>query len=63
MRWLANYLQQVFCCHDFVLEEKTYQIRDYISIGKIDVVERGILVSQTCNNCGYHRTYKKFGKG
>lgn len=59
MRWFANYIRQVMCRHSFVAEEMDYVVRDML-FGETFVAERGIKVSQTCNDCGYHRSYKKF---
>jgi hypothetical protein len=54
MRWLANYLRQCLCRHDFEAEEMWFEHRSPY------MTRTGFKVSQTCKRCGYHRAYWKF---
>ena len=52
MRWLMNYLRQVFCGHHWVTEEVRLQ---YVHFGG-----ETTRISATCSKCGYHRVYDKW---
>jgi hypothetical protein len=56
LKWLIWSIRTWFCIHDWEREEydeNTYHV-DY----KITFTNR--IVSTTCKNCGWHRSYKKF---
>jgi len=57
MRWFINYLRQCFCKHKWVYEECDY--KKYDAYGE-EVIFNNIKVSQTCKECGYHKSYFKF---
>ncbi|OGH75940.1 MAG: hypothetical protein A3A89_00370 [Candidatus Magasanikbacteria bacterium RIFCSPLOWO2_01_FULL_33_34] len=58
MRWLMNYLREVFCKHDWEREEVKATLKDtYTGDYKTD-----IRVSSTCKKCGYHKSYWKYLK-
>lgn len=50
MRAIINYIRQVFCKHDFVVEE---QYTDF-------EVKSGTRVYMRCKKCGYHTSHWKF---
>jgi len=57
MRWLVNYIRQVFCKHEFIANE------GYVK-GGYDVIfgqdKSGIKVSMICPKCGYHKNFWKY---
>jgi hypothetical protein len=55
MRSFINYLRQCFCKHELKIEEETV-----IIIGSIYGNYDTLRVSQTCNKCGYHKSYNKY---
>jgi len=55
MRWLFNYLRQVFCQHNFEFEETKFD--NYITFGTR--YTQAIAVSRTCKKCGWHTSYLK----
>jgi RNase P subunit RPR2 len=55
MRWIANYFRQVFCKHDWLLEEGLAT-----SSSEFGKSKQGVKVSATCKKCGYHRSYWKY---
>lgn len=54
MRYLALYLRQCFCRHDFEREEAFYRHR-----GEFQTKD-SIRISLLCEKCGYHRSFWKF---
>jgi hypothetical protein len=55
MRFLANYIRQVFCKHDFEKEEVYSTCR----WGE-EIIQSGTKVSLFCKKCGYHKSFWKF---
>nr|DAN98300.1 MAG TPA: Tat pathway signal sequence domain family protein [Caudoviricetes sp.] len=55
MRWLVNYIRQIFCKHDFVFDEgwaeKTSDSGSF---------RKGIKVSCYCKKCSYHKSWWKY---
>lgn len=50
MRTIVNYFRQVFCKHDWLIEE-----------GRVDSYMRiGAKVYMRCKKCGYHQSHWKF---
>jgi len=51
MRSLVNYIRQVFCNHDWLIEE-----------GKVndDAMGHGTKIYMRCKWCGYHKKHWKF---
>jgi len=50
MRWVVNYIRQVFCKHDFLTEDV------YVST---DYGVSGTKVYMRCKNCGYNTNHWK----
>lgn len=49
MRWLANYLRQVFCRHEFhVIYGEGESVR------ASGATKQGPMIAKTCRKCGYH---------
>lgn len=61
MRRLIIYIRQCFCKHELVFDELKRSREDINCWGDIKKDERYI-ESQTCTKCGYHTSYKKFGR-
>jgi RNase P subunit RPR2 len=57
MRYIIWYLRSVFCSHSWRHEELRFKIRNEYN----EIVVDGPKVSATCDKCGWHRTYWKFG--
>jgi RNase P subunit RPR2 len=56
MKWLIWSIRTWFCKHKWERDEQwTHTVSTYGSIE-----ERYIMVSATCEECGWHRKYKKF---
>jgi hypothetical protein len=55
MRWLFNYLRQVFCQHNFKFEEAKFDY--YTRLGT--KYTQAFVVSRTCEKCGWHTSYLK----
>ncbi len=69
MRWLANWLRQVFCRHEFKVEEISLTVTthehldDYLRI--VGHQPRAFkrhraVVYQRCTKCGYHTSHDKY---
>ena len=63
MRTLINWLRQVFCKHDWLVEEKNFRVQymhpfDFQPVGDYSDQTR---VSLTCKKCQWHKYYKKWG--
>ena len=54
MRWLADYIRQVFCKHDFEVNEYSYTVDGTFSY------RQGVKVLLRCKKCGYHKKYWKY---
>lgn len=55
MRYIIDYIRQIFCKHDWLIEEMPCQITDYE--GKI--MRTGEKVYMRCKKCGYHKRHWK----
>lgn len=54
MRALVWYFRSAFCKHDWEREEQFAESSSEFGSRK------GLKVSSTCKNCGWHRSYWKF---
>jgi hypothetical protein len=54
VKWLAQYLREVFCRHSWKTEEARFT---YVFGGG-----ETVRVSATCEKCGYHRVYDKWAR-
>lgn len=54
MRWLANYLRQVFCKHDWHIEEIDCEYRN-----EWGGYKEGEKVYMRCKKCGYNQNHWK----
>lgn len=61
MRWLIWYIRSCFCKHAFNYDEREYKSNRYSPLGALIKCE-GPMISATCDKCGYHKAYWKFGK-
>ena len=60
MRGAFTYLRQVFCTHQFKLEEKPYN-KLYKDMNTYTwMVKSNTIVASTCMKCGYHQSYYKW---
>ena len=50
MRFIVNYIRQVFCKHDWLIEEKFTDSN----------LKRGTKVYMRCKKCGYHQKHWKY---
>ena len=55
MKHLIWYIRSMFCKHEWDYEEKFYKSSSLLGKHKT-----GYVVSATCKNCGWHRSYNKF---
>lgn len=53
MRWLLNYLRQMFCIHEWEYDEA------HVTFGE-NKEKEGTRVFARCKKCGYHETYWKY---
>jgi hypothetical protein len=53
MRWLINYLRQVFCKHEWIISEGYVESPD-------GWTKSGHKVYMRCTKCGYHQKHWKF---
>jgi hypothetical protein len=56
MRFLVNYIRQIFCKHDFEKEENYNCIERF---GR-EIIQSGTKVSLICKKCGYYKSFWKF---
>lgn len=56
MRAIVNYFRQVFCKHDFLVEETFCKTLNNDG----DVIKQGDKVYMRCTKCGYHTNHWKF---
>ncbi len=56
MRTIVNYFRQVFCKHDFLVEESPYILENEFG----NVLRQGTKVYMRCTKCGYHTNHWKF---
>lgn len=50
MRRLVNYIRQIFCKHDFYVEDGYAE----------KITRKGYRVYMRCKKCGYHNSHWKF---
>lgn len=58
MRWLINYIRQMFCAHMF--DERTeYPVinKHFIEGREEPLINDRIRMSMICKKCGYHRSF------
>jgi len=55
MRWLVNYIRQIFCKHEWLIEEKYCKL-----YGDFGLEKDGQKVYMRCNKCSYHRKHWKY---
>ena len=56
MRWLANYIRQIFCAHNYEKDEC-----DNVKIvDSLHGLTKGTRVSMICTKCGYHKSFWKY---
>lgn len=55
MRWLVNYIRQVFCKHDWEKSEVWFKQTD-----DMGGCRQGEKISLYCKKCGYHKSFWKF---
>ena len=55
MRTLIEYIRQIFCKHDYLIEEKIVEYED--SFGGY---KKGYKVYMRCKKCGYHHSHWKY---
>jgi hypothetical protein len=56
MRTIVNYFRQVFCKHDFLVEESHVINHDQDGY----ITRQGTKVYMRCTKCGYHTNHWKF---
>lgn len=57
MRTLINYLRQIFCNHEWIVEE----IPKYIVKGEFgETIRLGPKIYMRCKKCGYHKSHWKY---
>jgi hypothetical protein len=56
MRHLVNYFRQVFCKHDWHIEEEYVKENSFTSLNE----KAGVKVYMRCKKCGYHKNHWKF---
>ena len=61
---MINYIKMLFCNHKFIFSEAKCEEYVWDYVDEFESVKRltrnGTRVSQTCEKCGFHRSYWKY---
>lgn len=54
MKEIVNYFRELFCRHDYIIDEKPCKETNKYGVAT------GIKVSMICKKCGYHKSFWKY---